>query len=163
LGELHRATGLVVHLAVLDGPDVVYLDKVGDSPLAPIPTRVGGRQPAHCTAVGKAVLAELPDDVVGQLLARSGMRPQTEHTIVDPAVFQRELAVIRDRGYAEDDGEQEIGVRCVAVTVPGAPARAAISISGPATRMSRITVHEVVPLMHQVAGKLARELNINRR
>src|ERR1700734_1178223 len=53
LGELHRATGLVVHLAVLDGPDVVYLEKIGDRS---IPTRVGSRQPAHCTAVGKAML-----------------------------------------------------------------------------------------------------------
>src|ERR1700734_220570 len=53
LGELHRATGLVVHLAVLDGGDVVYLEKVGDRFASAIPTRVGGRQPAHCTAVGK--------------------------------------------------------------------------------------------------------------
>ena len=57
LHELHRATGLVVHLAVLDGPDVVYLEKIGDRMIAAIPTRVGGRQPAHCTAVGKAILA----------------------------------------------------------------------------------------------------------
>src|SRR6202034_1086110 len=57
LGELHRATGLVVHLAVLDGPDVVYLDKISDRALGATPTRVGGRQPAHCTAVGKAILA----------------------------------------------------------------------------------------------------------
>src|SRR5215469_2035044 len=58
LGELHRATGLVVHLAILDGPDVVYLDKIGDpvsAGRAGLPTRVGGRQPAHCTAVGKAI------------------------------------------------------------------------------------------------------------
>src|ERR1700739_3098795 len=57
LGELHRATGLVVHLAVLDGPDVVYLEKIGEPMTAAIPTRVGARQPAHCTAVGKAILA----------------------------------------------------------------------------------------------------------
>jgi len=55
LGELHRATGLVVHLAILDGCDVVYLDKVGDRMIGAIPSRVGGRQPAHCTAVGKAM------------------------------------------------------------------------------------------------------------
>jgi len=59
LGELHRATGLVVHLAVLHGPDVVYLEKIGDRT---IPTRVGGRQPAHCTAVGKAILAHCDQD-----------------------------------------------------------------------------------------------------
>ncbi len=66
LGELHRATGLVVHLAVLDGPDVVYLDKIGDRALGAIPTRVGGRQPAHCTAVGKAILAYCDQDAEGR-------------------------------------------------------------------------------------------------
>ncbi len=66
LGELHRATGLVVHLAVLDGPDVVYLEKVGDRFASAIPTRVGGRQPAHCTAVGKAMLAFCDDDSRGR-------------------------------------------------------------------------------------------------
>ncbi len=58
LHDLHRATGLVVHLAVLDGADVVYLEKIGDRMVAAIPTRVGGRHPAHCTAVGKAMLAD---------------------------------------------------------------------------------------------------------
>src|ERR1700739_2398102 len=63
LGELHCATGLVVHLAVLDGSDVVYLEKIGDRMISAIPTRVGGRQPAHCTAGGEAILAytEEPD------------------------------------------------------------------------------------------------------
>ena len=73
LGELHRATGLVVHLAVLDGPDVVYLEKVGDRMIAAIPTRVGGRQPAHCTAVGKAILAYRDDDDRGR-----SARPQDQ-------------------------------------------------------------------------------------
>jgi IclR family acetate operon transcriptional repressor len=163
LASLTEAVGETSNMAVLDGDQVVYVAQVPSRHSMRMFTEVGRRVDAHSTAVGKAVLAELPPDTVGQLLARSGMRPQTEHTIVDPDVFQRELAVIRDRGYAEDDGEQEIGVRCIAVTVPGAPARAAISISGPATRMSRITVHEVVPLMHRVAGQLAHELNVSHR
>ncbi len=77
LDELHRATGLVVHLAVLDGPDVVYLEKVGDRMVAAIPTRVGGRQPAHCTAVGKAMLAYCDEDAVVDLRAR-----KTKYSIV---------------------------------------------------------------------------------
>src|ERR1700738_1638735 len=70
LGELHRATGLVVHLAVLDGSDVVYLEKVGDRLIGAIPSRVGGRQPAHCTAVGKAILAYCDGDTTVDLQAR---------------------------------------------------------------------------------------------
>jgi IclR family acetate operon transcriptional repressor len=101
------------------------------------------------------VLAELPEQAVNQLLARVGRR-----TTVDPVAFHRELAAIRSNGYAEDDGEQEVGVRCIAVTVPGGPAGAAISISGPEARMSMIAVDDVVPLMHRVAGNLARELSV---
>ena len=63
LHDLHRATGLVVHLAILDGSDVVYLEKIGDRMMAAIPTRVGGRQPAHCAAVGKAMLAYREDTI----------------------------------------------------------------------------------------------------
>src|ERR1700722_6690492 len=70
LDELHRATGLVVPLAVFDGPDVLYLEKVGDRFVSAIPTRVGGRQPAHCTAVGKAMLAFCDDDTGVDLRAR---------------------------------------------------------------------------------------------
>src|SRR6185437_5320946 len=71
LAELHRATGLVVHLAVLDGADVVYLDKVGDRMIGALPTRVGARQPAHCTAVGKAILAYRDEETAVDLRARN--------------------------------------------------------------------------------------------
>src|ERR1700757_1443346 len=70
LHDLHRATGLVVHLAVLDGADVGYLEKVGDRMAAAIPSRVGGRQPAHCTAVGKAMLAYTEDADIVDLATR---------------------------------------------------------------------------------------------
>ena len=79
LQELHRATGLVVHLAVLDGTDVVYLDKVGDRMTAAIPTRVGGRQPAHCAAVGKAILADRGSGETVDLTAR-----KTRYSITSP-------------------------------------------------------------------------------
>lgn len=132
LGELHRATGLVVHLAVLDGPDVVYLDKVGGSPLAPIPTRVGGRQPAHCTAVGKAMLAYREEDAAVDLGVRS-----TKYSIATGSQLEVELSRVRAHGVAFEREESLLGVGCVAAPIgdPG-EAVAAVSVCGPMSRMT---------------------------
>jgi DNA-binding IclR family transcriptional regulator len=131
LHELHRATGLVVHLAVLDGSDVVYLEKVGDRMMAAIPTRVGGRHPAHCTAVGKAMLAyaEQPDTI--DFTAR-----RTKYSIATPAQLTQELAKVRSHGVAFDREESLAGFNCVAASIgdPG-EAVAAVSVCGPANRM----------------------------
>jgi IclR family transcriptional regulator, acetate operon repressor len=158
LASITAAVGETANMAILDGDQVVYVAQVPSPHAMRMFTEVGRRVDAHCTAVGKAVLADLPPLVVEQLLVRGGMRAQTERTITSLPVLQRELATVRDRGYAEDDGEQEIGVRCLAVSVPGAPAGAAISISGPEARMARLAVDDVVPLMHRAAADLAREL-----
>jgi DNA-binding IclR family transcriptional regulator len=131
LGELHRATGLVVHLAVLDGPDVVYLDKVGDSPLAPIPTRVGSRQPAHCTAVGKAILAYRDEDAPVDLRVR-----KTKYSIATGSQLAVELSRVRAHGVAFEREESLLGFGCVAAPIGGAgEAVAAVSVCGPMNRM----------------------------
>lgn len=132
LGELHRATGLVVHLAVLDGSDVVYLDKVGDRMVAAIPTRVGGREPAHCTAVGKALLAYNDQHAPMDLSVR-----KTKYTISTASQLSTELAKVRAHGFAIDREESLAGLGCVAVSVgnPG-EAVAAISVCGPMNRMA---------------------------
>jgi IclR family transcriptional regulator, acetate operon repressor len=113
----------------------------------------------HCTGVGKALLAQLPDPVAREIIARTGMPAHTPHTITDPAVLVEELARIRQRGYALDDEEQEVGVRCVAVPLTGTPTPAAISISGPHGRLPHEVIDEVVPIMRRTAGQLARRLS----
>lgn len=132
LGELHRATGLVAHLAVLDGPDVVYLDKVGDRMSDAIPTRVGGRQPAHCTAVGKAILADRDQDAELDLRVR-----KTKYSMSSSAQLAIELAKVRAHGVAFEREESLLGFGCVAAPIgnPG-EAVAAVSVCGP---MSRLT------------------------
>ena len=107
LGELHRATGLVVHLAILDGPDVVYLDRIGDRA---IPTRVGGRQPAHCTAVGKAMLAYGDHEV--DLADR-----KTKYSISTSSQLAAELAKVRAHGVAVEREESMLGFGCVAAPI----------------------------------------------
>jgi DNA-binding IclR family transcriptional regulator len=131
LGELHRATGLVAHLAVLDGPDVVYLDKVGDRMVDAIPTRVGGRQPAHCTAAGKAILAYGDGDDQVDLQVR-----KTKYSISTRSQFAAELAKVRAHGVAFEREEALPGFGCVAAPI-GSPgeALAAVSVCGPMNRM----------------------------
>lgn len=128
LGELHRATGLVIHLAVLDGPDVVYLEKIGDQR---IPTRVGGRQPAHCTAVGKAILAYGDPGAEVDLRAR-----KTKYSIANSSQLAIELAKVRAHGIAFEREESLLGFGCVAAPI-GSPgeAVASVSVCGPMTRM----------------------------
>ena len=89
-----------------------------------------------------------------------GMPALTEHTITDRAQFARELALIRERGYAIDEGEQELGVRCVAVALPSNSTRAATSISGPLTRMTDTLIRSAVPLLTDTASALAEELDL---
>ncbi|MDT5201405.1 MAG: hypothetical protein QOH34_2927 [Mycobacterium sp.] len=139
LHELHRATGLVVHLAVLDGADVVYLEKIAGGFGAAVPTRVGGRQPAHCTAVGKALLAfsdpHRLDDFDIDLLTR-----MTRYSISTRRQLADELAAIRGRGAAYERGESVDGFGCVAAPIgdvgkAGEPI-AAVSVCGPLDRMA---------------------------
>ncbi|MCV7281120.1 IclR family transcriptional regulator [Mycolicibacterium flavescens] len=133
LHDLHRATGLVVHLAVLDGSDVVYLEKIGDRMTAAIPTRVGGRHPAHCSAVGKALLAHAKDldcDTVDLANRR------TRYSIASPAQLRSELAKTREHGVAFDREESMAGFGCVAAPIGGqGEPVAAVSVCGPVNRM----------------------------
>ncbi|QUH05125.1 IclR family transcriptional regulator [Saccharopolyspora erythraea] len=161
LAELTEATGETSNMAVLDGEQIVYVAQVPSQHSMRMFTEVGRRVDAHATAVGKAVMAGMPAEAVTQMLTRAGMRPQTERTITTVEDMHAELDRIRKDGYALDDGEQEVGVRCYAVAVPGAPAGAGISISGPEGRMTRISTDEVIPLMQRLARELSNELSVS--
>ncbi|OBI49341.1 IclR family transcriptional regulator [Mycobacterium kyorinense] len=131
LHDLHRSTGLVVHLAVLDGADVVYLEKIGGPMTAAIPSRVGGRQPAHCTAVGKAMLAYSGNVEAVDLATR-----KTRYSISSGAQLTAELTKTRAHGVAVDREESLAGFGCVAAPIgdPG-KAIAAVSVCGPMNGM----------------------------
>lgn len=131
VAELHETA----NLAVLDRDMVVYLAQVPSGYEMRMFAEVGHRVHAHSSAVGKAMLATMTDHEVRALLGRAGMPGHTPSTYVIEDDFLAELARIRSLGYAVDDGEQEIGVRCLATSIPGLSTRAAISISGPSTRV----------------------------
>src|SRR5690349_12414362 len=102
LQKVVDALGESTNLAILDGDQIMYVAQAPGSHSMRMFTEVGRRAQAHCTAVGKAMLAQLPAEKVDGILRRSGMPATTEHTITDRAQFARELALIRERGYALD-------------------------------------------------------------
>jgi IclR family acetate operon transcriptional repressor len=158
LAHLVDKLGETANMAVLEGDDVVYVAQVPSRHSMRMFTEVGRRVRPHCTGVGKALLAQLPAETVQAIVSRTGMAAHTSHTITDPAVLAEELTLIRQQGYALDDEEQELGVRCVAVPLLGSPAPAAISVSGPSGRMTRQVVADVAPFMRRTAERLAHDL-----
>jgi IclR family acetate operon transcriptional repressor len=158
LAELVAQIGETANMAVLEGDAVVYVAQVPSVHAMRMFTEVGRRVPVHCTGVGKALLSQLPDDQVLALLRRTGTPARTARTITDPQVMLAELAEIREQGFAVDNGEQEIGVRCVAVPVKGAPTRAAISVSGPSGRIPLSRVGQIAPVLQEAALRLSEDL-----
>jgi len=147
--------GESVNLAVLDADEIVYVAQVQPSAnFMRMFTEVGFRTAPHATAVGKAILADYPEDEVVALLERTGMQRHTDRTLVTPEAFLAELAEVRRLGYAIDDGEQEIGVRCIGVAVPGTPQPMALSMSGPSARVD----DDLIKRAHQLLGEAAAEI-----
>ncbi|HET6186246.1 MAG TPA: IclR family transcriptional regulator C-terminal domain-containing protein, partial [Trebonia sp.] len=111
----------------------------------------------HCTGVGKALLAAVPPAQASRLIGAAPLAALTAGTITDPAALHAEVALTRTRGYALDEGEMETGVRCVAVGLPGA-APMAISVSGPAARMTDDLITAAVSALRTAAGQLQHQL-----
>ena len=157
--EVVDRLGESVNLAVLDGEEIVYVAQVQPSQnFMRMFTEVGRRAKPHATAVGKAILATKPEAEVRELLKRTGMARRTEHTLTTPKLLFADLERVRERGYALDEGEQELGVRCVALTVPDAARPMALSMSGPLTRMSDDVIDRAVPVLTEAAARITSEL-----
>ncbi|MGI8493362.1 MAG: IclR family transcriptional regulator [Acidimicrobiales bacterium] len=155
LQDLQSATRQAVHLGILEGCDVVILEKVWGHGAPPLPTRVGGRMPAHCTAAGKALLAFAGDEVIESVIDE-GLERRTGRTIVVPELFRQELATVRTAHWAMETEENVIGLRCIAAPIRGAGrAVAAVSVSGP---VHQIDVSRMVPLVRRCAADIWHQL-----
>jgi IclR family acetate operon transcriptional repressor len=158
LTSLVEELGETANFGTLDGDRATYIAQVPSRHSMRMFTEVGRRVPLHCTGVGKALLAQLDDKEVDALVRRTGLPAETTYSITDPDVLAGELRKIREQGFAVDDGEQEIGVRCVAVPVLGSASGFAISVSGPTARMNDELIDRAVPLLKTVAKGLAADL-----
>jgi DNA-binding IclR family transcriptional regulator len=160
LEKLAAETGETAHLCILDDGGVLYLEKVEPSRTVRVPSSVGRRNPAHCTAVGKALLAHLPPEDLDRLLEIRGLKAYTRNTITTPALLKRELRAVRERGYAVDDEEIEEGLRCVGAPVRDHSGRvvASMSIAGPAFRVTRAKASALARVVMKVADAFSAEL-----
>jgi DNA-binding IclR family transcriptional regulator len=149
LKTLVAETEETAHLCILEKTRMVYIDKQEPERSIRMISRVGASSPLHCTAVGKAILATMPRTRVEQLLPESGLEQFTRRTVTSREALFRELDRTSRRGYAVDDEEREEGVRCAGVAILDGrgEAVAAVSISGPAFRVTM----QKIP---QIAGKL---------
>ncbi len=158
LTSLVDELGETANLAMLDGDRIVYVAQVPSRHSMRMFTEVGRRVHPHCTAVGKALLARLPENDVLALVARTGLPAHTEHTITTPEGLGAALIGVRAHGYAVDDGEQELGVRCVAVALDDPQLPLALSVSGPAPRMTEDLEARAVPALTRAAAAFAADL-----
>jgi IclR family acetate operon transcriptional repressor len=157
------------HVGILDGADVVYLDKIETRRPIALNSEIGGRNPAHCTGIGKALLAwTYASDQALQAWAKEyePLAKRTRHSITSVAKLRRELREIRERGYAVDAEENQPGVRCVGVPlfIGSSVPKAAVSIAAPGSRLSDAQMGQIAgrarALMDELLGVAADDAGI---
>ncbi len=152
LQQLMTASRETVHLGVLAGWEVVYIDKIESTQALQIYSRIGRRAPLHATALGKALLACLPDEEIDRFLRRR-LKAHTPLTLTDPPRMRREIQRIRVAGYAVDNEEFEAGLKCIAAPLrdhTGA-AVASMGVACPAVRLPEERLGALVPLVREAA------------
>ncbi len=169
LRDLAERTKETVHLVFLDRNEIVYIDKLetdqNPSGLR-MASRVGLRNPAHSCAVGKVLLADLPEEALNNFIKEKGLAKRTENTIANPTQLKEHLSLVRAQGYAIDDEENEKGIRCVAAPIRNEAGRAvaAVSISGPAFRITKKVIQESLKKeVIETALKISQRLGFRER
>jgi IclR family acetate operon transcriptional repressor len=164
LTTLRHNTGEMVHVAVLDGLEVVYVERLESHHMLPIFRRVGHRLQAHSTASGKVLLAALPPGELERRLADWRPVSKTRHTITTRAQLMTELARVAERGWAENNEEGHAGVVSVGAPIRGADGvvMAAVSVVGAATRMNGPARRRNLNLVLESAGVISRRLGWTR-
>lgn len=159
--RLHEATGETVHLGVLSGSEVVYLDKVESRQTVRMHSQIGNASPTYCTGVGKAALSTLDDAVVRKLLAKTNFKRHTPTTLSGIDALIAELHDIRTEGNAYDREEHEPGIHCVAAPVSSREGTlaAGVSVTAPAFRVPMKQLQAWAPLVREAGLALSEEVN----
>lgn len=165
LKDLLQRVNESLNLGIRDGSDVIYIERLSSSKTLGMRAGIGMRAPCYCTALGKALLAALPEGEARAILERSDRQAQTPHTLIRVADLMADLAETRRRGFSLDDEENEAGGRCVAAPVfdHAGTAVAAVSISAPTQRFPREQVPAYGQLVRETALAISRELGYTER
>lgn len=150
----------VVHLIIREESDIIYIDKVEANNTISMKSRIGKRAPMYCTATGKAMLAFLPEDEILKVWHSSKIVKLTENTITDFITFKKELQTIKRNGYAIDDEENEIGVKCVGAPIfnMSGDVVAAISLTGPMHRITDDKIDFISKEVMKYANLISKEI-----
>jgi DNA-binding IclR family transcriptional regulator len=155
--DLHRATAQPVNLSLRQGDEIVYIERaLSERSGMQVVRAVGGRAPLHLTSIGKLFLAADDFSAVRLYITRTGLRGQTRNSITDPQALERELALVKARGYARDNEELELGVRCIAAGIRDDTGRlvAGLSISAPADFLQDAWIDQLCNTAAQISGAL---------
>ncbi len=160
LERLARDTREGAHLAVENADQCAYVDKIEGEDARPTSSQLGWRQPLHCTALGKVLLAYLPDGRMQRILSAEEPKPLTPYTVTDPDQLRAQLSEVRRTGVALDNQEIEVGQFCVAAPVFGADGQvvAAISIAGPVERFGPERLPQLVQSVRHCAESISSDL-----
>ncbi len=161
LWSLSQQVRATVHMAVLDHDEALIVEKAEPPGVHRQASWVGKRLELHCSAVGKALLAYLPEDVLMQTLANCRMPRHNDNTITSLRRLQAEIMETRCRGYSIEDEEDVIGTRCVGVPVLTGPAEAvaALSVAGTTDEVKVERIPQLIPLMKQTAAEIAEKVS----
>ena len=154
--SLQQRYNETVNLGILEGVNVVYIEIIESKRALRMQARVGGRDPVHSTAIGKAILAHLPDDIRQQIVPPR-LRKRTALTLTSVTSLDAELASTRDRGYALEEGENEEGAACIGAPIfsESGEVSAGISIAAPAARLGEQRRHEIAPVLVGAAERIS--------
>ncbi|WP_370615192.1 IclR family transcriptional regulator [Mumia sp. Pv 4-285] len=158
LVELAGVSGETAHLGVPIGDHIVYVDKVESDQSVRLVSRIGSEVPLHCTSMGKALLSLMPPDERAARLAGDLARPTPKTLFGDS--LAAELERVREQGYALDDEENELGVRCIGLPIVNASGEpvAAFSVSAPASRFTADACHDLAPTALRIAHEIGAAL-----
>lgn len=158
---LSNICGETVNLATLEGDRIVYIGQSPSKHSMRMFTEAGRRVLPHACGVGKAILASISEAKGKEIISHTGMPKYTETTHTTWKSLHKDLEGIKSRGYAIDEGEQEVGVRCISAVLIGVASPTAISISGPATRVTDAFIAQYSPLLLEYASELAKEFAVS--
>ncbi|MBU8908200.1 IclR family transcriptional regulator [Desertibacillus haloalkaliphilus] len=160
LHTISKETRQTVHLVILDGKEGVYIDKVEGLTSSSLYSRIGRRIPIHCSAVGKALVAYKSKKVLNEILDDYDFIQQTQYTITSNEEFLKELETVRQKGYSQDNQENELGVHCIAIPIRNHTGEvvAAISISSPVMRFNEEEMAKHIEILKREAKALSKKL-----
>ena len=160
LQELNRQTRETIHLTVRHGLSVVYVEKLDSPEHLRIHSRIGASVPLYCTAVGKVMLALMPDDEREKILPQLALKRLTPNTVGNLQELVAELYRVRKNGYACDLEENELHIRCVAAPIWDhmGSVNASLSITAPVVRMAVTRLRQLAPLIQTAGLQISREL-----